>query len=176
MQYHIGRNNQQLGQFTEAQIREGLERGTFLASDLTWREGMTEWKPLDQVFGFAAARSLSSPMVAAVPAAAPMPPFMPAASGGIGVMPVPGTAVASLVLGIIALVSLFACLVGGVLAIPGAICGHMALSEIKRSGGMAQGRGLAIGGLACSYATIAIGVLMLLVFGVMMIAAAGSAK
>lgn len=175
MQYHVGRNSQPLGQFTEAEIREGLERGTFFASDLTWREGMTEWKPLDQVFGFAAAQSLSAPMTALGPAASgSVPPVMQQGNVGVGVMPTPGTAIASLVLGIIALLTIFMCFVGGVLAIPGAICGHMALGQIKRSGGQLQGRGMALAGVVTSYATIAIGLILVLFFGLIFgLAAAG---
>jgi hypothetical protein len=55
-------------------------------------------------------------------------------------------AIWSLVLGILSLIccTIFA-------AIPGVICGHKALSRIKQSGGVIQGRGLAIGGLITGY-------------------------
>jgi hypothetical protein len=177
MSYHVGRNHQPLGQFTEAQIRDGLATGTFLTSDVVWRDGMTDWKPLDQVFGFAAAQSLSSPMMASAPLAAPMPSLLPGGHGGVGVMPAPVTAIVSLVLGIAALATFSMCLVGGVLAVPGAICGHMALSRIRRSGGSMDGRGMAIAGLVISYATMAIGLLFLLfIGGIIAIAAASEAK
>lgn len=42
----IARNREQLGQFTEDEIREGLRTGKFLGTDLAWRDGMTEWQPL----------------------------------------------------------------------------------------------------------------------------------
>lgn len=174
MSYHVGRNQQQLGQFTEEQIRDGLERGTFLTSDFTWRDGMPEWKRLDQVFGFAAARSLSSPLTSQGPAAPPIPTFTQPGTSGIGVMPTPGIAVASLVLGIVALVGLFSCFVGAILGIPGAICGHKALALIKRSEGQFQGRGVALGGLVTSYIAIALGALMLVVFVVVFVVAAAS--
>ncbi len=179
MSYHVGRNNQPLGQFSEAEIREGLERGSFFTNDLVWREGMPEWKPLDQVFGFAAAYVLSAPMTAlgmAVHGSAPPPILHPVGTAGIGIMPTPGTAIASLVLGVIGIFSFFFCLVGGVLAIPGAICGHMALGQIKRSNGLLRGRGMAIAGLITSYGTILIGLLILLVFGLIfgIAAAAGN--
>ena len=179
MSYHVGRNNQPLGHFTEAEIREGLERGTFFTNDLIWREGMSEWKPLDQVFGFAAAYTLSAPMTAlgqAVHGSAPPPILHPMGTAAIGIMPAPGTAMASLVLGIVALFTFFFCLVGGVLAVPGVICGHMALGEIKRSGGLLRGRGMAIAGLVTSYGTIVIALLFLVVFGLIfgIAAAAGN--
>lgn len=59
-------------------------------------------------------------------------------------------AIWSLVLGILSLVcfTIFA-------AIPGVICGHKALSRIKRSGGALTGQGLAIAGLVTGYLGIA---------------------
>ena len=77
----------------------------------------------------------------------PMPGAVP--------MPVPttnGLAIASLVLGI-------ACLCTGLCAIPAVICGHIALAQINRSGGMEQGRGMAIAGLVIGYVFLAFFVL-----------------
>jgi hypothetical protein len=61
-----------------------------------------------------------------------------------------GIAIWSLVLGIMSL----ACL-SILTAIPGVICGHVALSRIKRSGGSLSGQGLAIAGLITGYLGIA---------------------
>jgi len=59
-------------------------------------------------------------------------------------------AIWSLVLGILSLVcfTIFT-------AIPGVICGHKALSRIKRSNGTLTGQGLAIAGLVTGYMGIA---------------------
>jgi hypothetical protein len=67
-----------------------------------------------------------------------------------------GLAIWSLVLGILSLVcfTIFA-------AIPGVICGHKALSKIKRSGGKLTGQGLAIAGLVTGYLGIAWAVFMI---------------
>ena len=59
-------------------------------------------------------------------------------------------AIWSLVLGILSLLC-FSIFTG----IPGVICGHKALSRIKRSGGSVAGQGLAIGGLVTGYLGIA---------------------
>jgi len=61
-----------------------------------------------------------------------------------------GLATWSLVLGILGMFC-FSILAG----IPAVICGHTALSRIKRSGGMLEGNGLAIGGLVTGYLSIA---------------------
>src|SRR5262245_14659439 len=72
--------------------------------------------------------------------------------------PVPETkssslAIWSLVLGILANVPSVAC-IGPLFAIPAVICGHMAHSRIKRSGGALSGSGLALGGLITGYLSI----------------------
>ena len=72
-------------------------------------------------------------------------------------------AIWSLVLGILSLVC-FSILSG----IPGVICGHKALSKIKRSGGALTGQGLAIAGLVTGY----LGILWAVIFIPMMLAIA----
>lgn len=79
----------------------------------------------------------------------------PVATVGIvlppGVVPSPpqqtsGLAVASLICG-----CLFFCLITPILAV---IFGHLALSQIKRSGGQIKGQGLAIAGLVLGYCSV----------------------
>jgi hypothetical protein len=67
-----------------------------------------------------------------------------------------GLAIWSLVLGIL---SLFCFSI--VAAIPGVICGHMALSRINRSGGATSGQGLAIAGLVTGYLGVALALFMI---------------
>jgi len=63
-----------------------------------------------------------------------------------------GLAVASLVLGILAVLL---CGVGAVLGIPGLICGIMGMSRVKKSGGAEKGHGLALTGTILSGVSIA---------------------
>ena len=46
MLYFIGRKGQQLGPFTEQQIREQLAAGLTGPTDLFWCEGMSDWQPV----------------------------------------------------------------------------------------------------------------------------------
>ena len=46
MQYHIARNGQQAGTFSEEDVRSKLLLNEFSPSDLCWTEGMAEWQPL----------------------------------------------------------------------------------------------------------------------------------
>ncbi|KPJ73795.1 MAG: hypothetical protein AMS14_06340 [Planctomycetes bacterium DG_20] len=43
-----------------------------------------------------------------------------------------------------------------------AVCGHLALGQIRKSGGRDRGRGMAIAGLATGYAGIGLGLLMII--------------
>lgn len=70
------------------------------------------------------------------------------------------TAIISLIAGILGFVQILP-LIGPIAAI---ITGHMAKSEIKRSGGLVTGDGLATTGLIFGYLTLAIGLCALCVF------------
>jgi hypothetical protein len=67
-----------------------------------------------------------------------------------------GLAIWSLVLGILSLTCFYL-----FTAIPAVICGHTALSRIKRSGGALTGDGLAIGGLVTGYLGIALSIFLI---------------
>lgn len=48
MNYFIVKAGQQLGPFSEDQVRAMLHQGAIALQDLFWREGEPEWKPLAQ--------------------------------------------------------------------------------------------------------------------------------
>jgi len=91
------------------------------------------------------------------------PPALPAPSTPQGYPPPPATpqqnglAVASLVLGIVSL-ACGQCIT----AVPGVVLGHIALRQIRASGGTQAGEGMAIGGLVCGYISIGVTVLLIL--------------
>jgi len=43
---HINRNRENIGQFNEQEVAEGLKSGRFLPTDLAWRDPMPSWEPL----------------------------------------------------------------------------------------------------------------------------------
>jgi uncharacterized protein DUF4190 len=69
-----------------------------------------------------------------------------------------GLAIASFICG---LLTLFAF---PYLGIAGAICGHLALSQIRSSGGIIGGRGFAIAGLILAYVMLGIGVIGMILY------------
>src|SRR5436190_2138804 len=111
MQYLIARDGQQLGQFSEEEIRSGLFDGRYLATDVAWAEGMADWKTLGELMGHGVTR-VAGPRQAA--GAAPESWSAPSQTAGL--------AIAALVLGILSLVTLGGCGVGAIAAI---VCGHM---------------------------------------------------
>ena len=60
----VARNRQKLGEFTEAEIIEGLQSGRFLPTDIAWAPPMTEWVPLSD-YKFGTPASFSTPAVPA---------------------------------------------------------------------------------------------------------------
>ncbi len=162
-----------------------LARAELSPNDLAWTDGMAEWLEIGKISQLASpppsqtippagklvppAGSISSG--SAVPTSAASPYQTPVsghayAPGSTIYQPRPvqstnSLAITSLVLGCLSLV---AC--GFLSSIPGAICGHIALSQIKRSSPEQPGRGLAITGLVLNHivnALLLIGILFFVV-------------
>ena len=47
-QIHIARRGQSLGSFTEEEIKEGIRSQRFVGEDLSWKSGMSDWRPLEE--------------------------------------------------------------------------------------------------------------------------------
>ena len=90
------------------------------------------------------------------PGGPPPQPYQPGPPQGARPGGTNGLAVASLILGI-----LWICWLGSILAV---IFGHVALAQIKKSGNLQQGRGLAIAGLVLGYIALAL-LVMSMIFG-----------
>ena len=149
MQIYVHKNNQQLGPFSEAEIKAQLSAGTLTLADPVWWEGQASWVPLGQSL-FAA--SLTPGVPPPVPPPRPgISPVMPPAGDRTS-----GMAIASLVCGIASI------LCGIFTAIPAIILGHMSLAQIKREPYL-KGKGMALAGLILGYVLIVLGVIGILV-------------
>jgi len=73
MDYHVARDNQQLGVFSNEEVESRLASGEFLPSDLVWTEGMPQWQPAREVFAVAS----GTPGTEASPPPVPVPPPPP---------------------------------------------------------------------------------------------------
>ena len=52
MTYHLARDGQQLGTFSESEIISKYSSGQLLGTDLCWKEGMADWQPVSVAFSF----------------------------------------------------------------------------------------------------------------------------
>jgi len=149
MQYRVARNGAEIGLFSEQDIRQGLTQGSFLASDLVWREGMANWEPLSQVFpaGAEVAAPFDPSSVPTAPTFGSMPQAFPQMNAGTN----SGSAIAALVLGILSVLS---CGFMGIFPLAAIICGHISLSTIAKSQGTLKGKGMALAGLIMGYAML----------------------
>jgi len=135
MQIYIHRNGQQLGPFTEAEIKSQLASGAISPQDNAWWEGQAGWVPLGQ-------SSLAASL--ALPASYASQPNPPETTSTL--------AIVSLILGILGV----GCYPTSVLFfLPAVICGHLALSKIKKNPQI-KGWGLAIAGLVLGYVQLLI--------------------
>jgi len=154
MEIHIARDGQSFGPFSPDEVRRQLGAGTLLPTDLAWAEGAKSWVPLSSLSGLAPTavsvpRSPASPTVVAV---RPAPVGDTAAAGSPRTS---GAAVASLICGVLSVSFLPIFLT----ALAAVICGHVARSGIRKSGGGRTGEGMALAGLVTGYFGIGLNVL-----------------
>lgn len=147
--WFYGKDNAQHGPVSDLEIRNLISTNQITQDTIIWREGMTDWIPLKDVPEFQVTPSVQG----AVPggtqgtpgATTPYAGQQPYVGGGI---PTEGLAIASLVCGILAIIS---CYVWGLFGIPAVICGHMSIKKINNSPTPIQGKGMAIAGLVTGY-------------------------
>ena len=184
MDWYYAKQGQQQGPVDTEALRGKLASGELAGSDLVWHDGMPEWKPADTVPDLAPVPGGAQEPVPGDPAAsvsaAPATPVQstpsaaPAAVSGeqavaqpeAGLaegMPqgTPGLAVASLVCGILGIISSFCYGLGLFPSIAAVVCGHMQMKRYKEEGGFESGKGLTIAGLVTGYLGILGGIVWL---------------
>jgi len=146
MQIYIHHDNQQLGPFTEEEIKAQLASGAISLQDHVWWQGQANWVPLGE-----------SPLAASLASAEPgSAPAIPSPIPGAPTAPAPvGTAQTTSQLAIWALVCGFVGLLCAPAQILAIILGHLGLSEIKKKPNL-KGRSMAITALIVGYAWLTI--------------------
>jgi len=129
----IATDQKEYGPVTADQIRQWIAEGRVNAQSRAMAEGATEWKPLAAFPEFAGALPGATAATGAPP---PVPTGAPAKRSGM--------AVASLVLGILGVISC------GATALVGLILGIIAMSKIRQSKGTLRGEGIALAGTIVS--------------------------
>jgi hypothetical protein len=148
-QWYYGSSAGQSGPVEEHELRALIASGGVGPETLVWRDGMKDWLPLQSV------PELRGDAVS--PYQSPMAPGPGAYVPGYyqPVAPTSGLAIASMVCGIVAIIT---CYFAGLLGLPAVICGHLALSQINGSALPMAGRGMAIAGLVLGYLGIVMSV------------------
>jgi len=175
MIFHVARDGQPLGTFTQEEIRDHLEAERLFVTDLVWSRGMEDWEALAQVFEVEMIMDEDGNMPKLPPG---LPPRLPGAQDD----PLPeswpsspaltdtkrepptqepetsGWAIASLVLGMMS----FACFC--FTGVPAIVCGHSARKEIRRAKGQVTGSGLATAGLILGYLMCSVSLLGIIAY------------
>lgn len=145
--WYYGRTGAPEGPVDEATLRERVVAGLIPADTLVWKRGMAEWQPLSAHPEWSAL-VVRDPVVSG-PLESPqsteqlfVPTGLPVPQGNM--RRTSGLAIASLVCGLMGFITCF------ITAIPAVICGHLALSEMRRDP-QVDGRGMAIVGLVTGY-------------------------
>lgn len=150
---HVARNNIQQGPHSLDEIHSLLASGQLSATDLAWKEGMAEWKPLRTIPGVSAPDAPTPPPALSNPAPIgnlyASPDRM--AGAAIGAPINSGMAIASLVLGILCILLFFTHIFAVIMAILAVIFGHVSRGNIRRSNGQITGGGMALTGLILGY-------------------------
>jgi hypothetical protein len=139
----IGTDQKEYGPVPDDEMRQWIFEGRITAQTSVMAQGGTEWKPLSAFPEFANA------LATAAAAALPVATFAPAGSPLPTAAPRPraktsGMAIASLVLGILGVLSC------GVTALVGLILGFIARGKIRKSQGTLRGGGIALAGIIVS--------------------------
>jgi hypothetical protein len=162
MQWYYSKNGTQLGPIGTEELQSKLASGEVAPGDLVWKDGMADWLPAGQVAELRAAAP-SSPVANVQPAApaepspyqSPVavqsPPQAPTMAAMPGAPLSQGFAIASMICGIIAVLTCCMWCLSGPLAIVAVVLGHIAISKIKTEPAKFGGKGLAKTGLITGY-------------------------
>lgn len=181
MNWYYAKNGTQQGPLPTEDMKSRIAMGEISPTDLAWCEGMADWMPVETI----AALKVEAPPArvddmqppspgapyGAAPSASPepyRPPSAAPAPGSVvpGQVPSQGLAIASMVCGILGIIT--CCIVGFLnapLVIAAIVMGHIALSKIKADPARTGGKGMAKAGLITGY----IGLLFIILLGVFLL-------
>lgn len=178
MNWYYAKNGHQNGPVPTEDMIDRIAMGEIAPTDLAWCEGMADWLPVSQIPQLQVAPPVKAEAPEAAPAAAAQPspyqaPAAPAASPSYampGQPPSQGLAIASLVCGILAVVTCCLWPFGIVFIIAAVVTGHLALGKIKADPARNGGQGMAKAGLITGYIGLLfflISLVLFLMFGTM---------
>lgn len=149
-EWYYGSEGAQCGPVNEAVFHTLIADGTITPQTLVWKNGMADWQPLEML---------------GVKVGYPVAPYAPLYLGNPVVAPTSGLAIASLVCGIVGILTCFV-YVPGICGLAAVICGHMGMSQIGKSPVLMGGKGMCVSGLIMGYLAILLQ-LMIIIAGVL---------
>lgn len=172
MNWYYAKNGNQNGPLPTEDMKDRIAMGEISPTDLAWTEGMADWMPVSQIPELkveAPARQESftpPPVATAAPSPYQAPSSAPAPASPVPMAPgetrSQGLAIASMICGIICLISCCVWPISGALALAAVVLGFMTLSKIKVDPQRHGGKGMAITGLitGCLGLLLAIGMMV----------------
>lgn len=185
MNWYYAKNGTQQGPLPTEDMKSRIAMEEISPTDLAWCEGMADWMPVGTIAALkveappARVDMLPSPGAPRGDASTPTPePYRPpAAAPAPGLSPVvpgqqpsQGLAIASMVCGILGILSCCAFPFNLLLILPAIVLGHVALSKAKSDPARSGGKGMAKAGLITGYIGLVfslISLVMFLMFGSM---------
>jgi hypothetical protein len=182
MNWYYAKNGTQQGPLPTEDMKDRIAMGEISQTDLAWCEGMGDWLPVSEIPQL----KVEAPVRSEAPATAgpslakreDSPYRAPSAAGTSsmpasmvpGQVPSQGLAIASLVCGILAIITCCFWPFGIVFIIAAVVLGHMALGKIKADPARNGGKGMAKAGLITGYIGLLfflISLVLFLMFGSM---------
>jgi len=145
MKWFYAKDGQQVGPMEFSELQNLRASGQISDDTLVWQQGTANWVKFSEALNLPAPGASGEP----IPVLSPTP-----------VVQTNALAITSLVLGII---SLICC--GVLTGAAAAICGHIAISQIKANPAQG-GRGMALAGLIMGYIGLAISILMIVIMSI----------
>ena len=162
MNWYYAKNGNQNGPLPTEDMKDRIAMGEISPTDLAWSEGMADWMPVSQIPELkvetpARQESFTPPPPAATAESSPYqtPSSAPGPVSPVSMVPgqVPsqGLAIASMICGILGLLSCCLWFLSGPAALAAIVMGHIALSKIKGNPAAYGGKGMAKAGLITGY-------------------------
>ena len=180
MNWYYAKNGTQQGPLPTEDMKSRIAMEEISPTDLAWCEGMADWMPVGTIAALkveappARVDMLPSPGASRGDGPTPTPePYRPPVAtpppGGAstlmpGQQPSQGLAIASMVCGILGILSCCAFPFNLLLVLPAIVLGHVALSKAKADPARSGGKGMAKAGLITGYIGLVFALISLVMF------------
>jgi|GEM_PF-767206 len=164
MDWYYSKKGAQQGPVSLDELRQLLAQGDIVAADLVWHEGMGDWTAAGEVAELregGGAQTMTSEPTAASAGSVNYSPNM---GSPVVVQPRSGMAIASMICGILALITFCIWCVSVPLGLIAVVLGHIAKSNARKNPAAYGGGGMALTGLVTGYLGLVLAVVVVIFF------------